>query len=68
MKMVGLESYQSIRTPDELEEERSIEGIYQGLLDEAVDDSDGRPINSYARMNLMKRAREIYNSRQEEEE
>ena len=66
--MYSCNSYQDIKTPDDIEEERSIEGIYQELLENAIDDSDGRPINSYVKMNLRKRAREIYNSRQEEEE
>ena len=66
--MYSCNSYQDIKTPDDLEEGRSIEGIYQELLDNAIDDSDGRPISSYVKMNLRKRAIEIYNSRQEEEE
>ena len=66
--MRSCNSYQDIKTPDAIEEERSIEGIYQELLENAIDNADGRPISAYAKMNLRKRAIEIYNSRQEEEE
>lgn len=66
--MNSVNNYQEIKTPDELEEQRSIEGIYQELLENAIEDSDGRPINAYVRMNLMQRARKIYSERVKEEE
>ena len=32
--MIGLKSYQDIRTPEELEEEREEENLYESLLSE----------------------------------
>lgn len=65
--MRSAENYQSIKTPDDEEEDLSIEGIYQELLENATD-YDGGKVNFYTRQTLMKRARGIYKKRQFEEE
>ena len=65
--MRSAENYQSIKTPDDEEEDLNIEGIYQELLENATD-YDGGKVNFYTRHTLKKRAREIYKKRQFEEE
>ena len=65
--MRSAENYQSIKTPDDEEEDLSIEGIYQELLENATDYEGGK-VSFYTRHTLMKRAREIYRKRQEEED
>lgn len=64
--MRSAENYQSIRTPDDEEEDMCIDGIYQELLENATD-YDGGKVSFYTRQTLMKRARAIYRKRQEEE-
>ena len=54
--MIGLKSYQDIRTPEELEEEREEENLYESLLSE-YDPEEGnyKAYKDYCR----RRAREI---------
>lgn len=61
--MRSCNNYQEIKTPDDLEEERCYESIYQGLLREYdPDEGDFRAYQSWCR----KRAREMMTSREEE--
>ena len=63
--MRSADSYQSIRSPDELEEERIFDSIYDSLLDEFdPDEGDFKAYQSWCR----KRARELASKSMEEEE
>ena len=62
--MYSVKNYQSIRTPEELEEERCAESIYESLLSEFdPDEGDFKAYQSWCR----KRARELARERLEEE-
>ena len=62
--MRSADSYQSIKGPDELEEERCSESIYEDLLSEFdPDDGDFKAYQSWCR----KRARELASKSMEEE-
>ena len=62
--MRSCNSYQDIKTPDELEEERCTESIYEDLLSEFdPDEGDFKAYQSWCR----KRARELASKREEEE-
>lgn len=62
--MIGLKSYQDIKTPEELEEESCTESIYESLLSEFdPDEGDFKAYQSWCR----KRARELASKRLEEE-
>ena len=64
MKQIGLKDYQSIKTPEELEEESCTESIYESLLSEFdPDEGDFKAYQSWCR----KRARELASKRLEEE-
>ena len=64
MKQIGLKDYQSIKTPEELEEESCTESIYESLLSEFdPDECDFKAYQSWCR----KRARELASKRLEEE-
>ena len=63
--MRSADSYQSIKDPDELEEERCAESIYESLLSEFdYEEGDFKSYQSWCR----KRARELASERCEEEE
>ena len=63
--MRSANSYQDIRSPDELEEERRYESIYESLLNEYdPDEGDFKSYQSWCR----KRARELASESMEEEE
>ena len=63
MKQIGLKDYQSIETPEELEEESCTESIYESLLSEFdPDEGDFKAYQSWCR----KRARELASKRLEE--
>ena len=63
--MTSVNSYQDIKSPDELEEERCYESILQGLLDEYdPEEGDFRAYKNWCR----KRARELVSERMSEEE
>ena len=62
--MYSVRSYQDIKGPDELEEERSYESIYQSLLNEFdPEEGDFKAYQSWCR----KRARELAKEREGEE-
>ena len=62
--MLSCNSYQDIKTPEELEEERCAESIYECLLSEFdPDEGDFKSYQSWCR----KRARELASKRLEEE-
>ena len=62
--MICCNSYQDIKSPDELEEERCSESIYESLLSEFdPDEGDFKSYQSWCR----KRARELARERLEEE-
>lgn len=62
--MISAENYQSIKDPEELEEDRHIESIYQSLLKDYDEDcGDYRAYQSWCR----KRARELASKSMEEE-
>ena len=61
--MRSCNSYQDIKTPEDEEEELSIEAIYEDLLDNCLEESDGRPIKPYTKARLRTRAKEIYYKR-----
>lgn len=58
--MRSCNSYQDIKTPEDEEEEMIIEDIYQDLLDNALEEADGRPISPDTKRCLRKRAKEIF--------
>lgn len=58
--MRSCNTYQDIKTPEDELEEMRIEAIYQDLIDNAIEESDGRPISPYTKMYLRKRAKEIF--------
>ena len=61
--MRSCNSYQDIKTPDELEEERCTESIYEDLLSEFdPDEGDFKAYQSWCR----KHARELASKREEE--
>jgi hypothetical protein len=63
--MYSVNSYQDIKDPDELEEERRYESILQGLLEEYdPDEGDYKSYQNWCR----KRAREIASKSTEEED
>ncbi len=63
--MRSADSYQSIKDPDELEEERRYESILQSLIEEYdPDEGDFRAYQSWCR----KRARELASESMSEEE
>ncbi len=63
--MISAKSYQDIKSPDELEEERRYESIYESLLNEFdPEEGDFKAYQSWCR----KRARELTSERCEEEE
>ena len=63
--MISVENYQSIKDPDELEEERCAESIYESLLNEFdPDEGDFKAYQSWCR----KRAGELARERLEESE
>lgn len=56
MKQIGLKDYQSIKTPEELEEQMEEENLYESLLSEFdPDEGDYKAYESWCR----RRAREI---------
>ena len=56
MKQIGLKDYQSIKTPEELEEEMEEENLYESLLSEYdPDECDYKSYKNWCR----RRAREI---------
>lgn len=62
--MLSYNSYQDIKTPEELEEERCSESIYECLLSEFdPEEGDFKSYQSWCR----KRARELASKRLEEE-
>ena len=63
--MLSCNSYQDLKSPDELEEERCSESIYESLLNEFdPDEGDFKAYQSWCR----KRAVELARERLEEEE
>ena len=63
--MISAENYQSIKDPDELEEESRYESIYESLLNEFdPDEGDFKSYQSWCR----KRARELASKSMEEED
>lgn len=63
--MYSVNSYQDIKSPDELEEESRYESILQGLLEEYdPDEGDYKSYQNWCR----KRARELASKSMEEEE
>lgn len=63
--MYSVRSYQDIKGPDELEEERCYESILQGLIEEYdPDEGDFKAYQSWCR----KRARELASESMSEEE
>ena len=62
--MISCKSYQDIKSPDELEEERRYESIYENLLNEFdPDEGDYKSYQSWCR----KRARELAEEMEDEE-
>lgn len=57
--MRSCNTYQDIKTPEDEEEELSINAIYEDLVDNALSEPNGR-LSPYTKARLMKRAREIY--------
>ena len=62
--MRSCNTYQDIKTPEDEEEELSVNAIYEDLVDNALSEPCGR-LSPYTKARLMKRAREIYRKRQE---
>ena len=65
MKQIGLKSYQDIKGPDELEEERRAESIYESLLQDY--DPDCGSFKSYQCW-ARQEARRIASAEMQEEE
>lgn len=57
--MRSCNTYQDIKTPEDEEEELSINGIYEDLVDNALSEPNGR-LSPYTKARLMKKAKEIY--------
>jgi hypothetical protein len=58
--MRSCNTYQDIKTPEDELKEMRIEAIYQDLIDNALEESDGRPIGPLTKMYLRKRAKAIF--------
>lgn len=57
--MIGLKSYQDIKTPEEIDEDRRYESILSHLLEEYdPDEGDYRAYKQWAMKEARKRARE----------
>lgn len=65
--MRSCNTYQDIVTPEDEEEELSVQSIYEELVDNALSEPCGR-INPYTKARLMERAKKIYAKRREEQE
>lgn len=57
--MRSCNTYQDIKTPEDEEEELSINAIYEDLVDNALSEPNGR-LSPYTKARLMKMAKEIY--------
>lgn len=65
--MRSCSTYQDIVTPEDEEEELSVQAIYEDLVDNALSEPCGR-ISPYTKARLMERAKKIYAERREEQE
>lgn len=64
--MYSVNSYQDIKGPDELEEERCFEGIFQSLLEEFDPEcGDFNTYRNWCRKEARERAREVIEKEQE---
>lgn len=61
--MRGCESYQSIRTPEEEEEENEVEAVFENLCDYYAEEIEEHGMNWQQKASLMARARQIVNTR-----
>ena len=70
--MIGLKSYQAIKTPEDYEYESCVHRCFNELCDDYADEIAERGMNLYNRMALMNRARKmakaIMSAEYEEEE
>ena len=62
--MRSCNSYQDIKTPEDYEEEISVEGIFDSLCEQYSDEIEEYGMDSYQRASLMCRARKIYAERE----
>ena len=65
--MRSCDTYQDIKTPEDEEEELSVQAIYEDLVDNALSEPCGR-INPHTKARLMERAKKIYAKRRAEQE
>ena len=66
MKDIGLASYQDIKTPEEIEEERNVENVYNNLLQDF--DPEMGNFNSYKLWARREARKEVASWHREEEE
>ena len=66
MRDIGLASYQAIKTPEEIEEERNVEHVYNNLLQDF--DPEMGDFNSYKQWARREARKEVASWHEEDEE